>query len=53
MTSLQHAQAMIAVMAHDRQTLRTTGTPLQMAYRPSYMTGRPLYDLKVHDISNQ
>ena len=36
---------MIAVVAHDRQTLCMTG-------RPSHMTGGPSHDLKAHDMSN-
>ena len=44
---------MIAVMAHDRHILHTTGTPLCMTYRPWQMKGRPMHDLEVHDMSNQ
>ena len=44
---------MIAVMAHDRQTLHMTGRPLHMTYRPWQMTGRPMHNLEVHAMSNQ
>ena len=44
---------MIAVVVHDRQTLHTTGRPLCMTYGPWQMTGRPMYDLEAHDMSNQ
>ena len=51
--SLQHVWIMIAVMVCDRQTLHMTGRPLQMTYIPWQMTGRPLHNLKAHDMSNQ
>ena len=40
-------------MVHDRQMLHVTGRPSHMIYRPWQMTGRPISDLEVCDMSNQ
>ena len=53
MMSLQHMQVMIAVMAHDRQTLHVTGRPSHITYRPWQLTGRHMHNLGVCDMSNQ